>query len=148
LKLDENRCINDEVNELLDEYVLCLDRRLGADWLRLFSDDGYYLVIREKEYLQDNNVLIVGEDMKRLRARIESGLLRDERRMAHSISGVRANADASRATATFTVWIEDRPAYSGVYRLQLLRLSGQLRIQRCEAILFCDIVHTPIFLPI
>lgn len=138
-----------EADALVDEYVCLLDRRRGQDWLDLFTADGYYAVVREVELEQANNVLIIGEDMKRLAARIASGLERDPRRMLHQVSGVRTNEAADHATASFTVWIDGKPAYAGVYLLELARLpQGPLRIRRCTAVLQTDIVHTPIFLPI
>lgn len=148
LKLDADRVFNPEVAQLVDEYVCLLDRRAGMAWLDLFTPDGYYLVAREVELEQGNNVLILGEDMKRLRARVVPGLERDRRRAVHSVSGVRTNDGASHATASFTVWLDGKPAYCGVYRMALARIDARLRIQRCEVVLFGDVVHTPIFLPI
>ena len=150
LKLDADTCRNRDVEDLIDEYVCLLDRRRGDAWLGLFTADGYYVTVREVELEQANNVLIIGEDMKRLKGRIASGLERDTRRMVHTVSGVRANAnaDATHATASFTVWIDGKPTYCGVYLVDLAHVDGQLRIRRIQAVLQGDIVHTPIFLPI
>lgn len=148
LKLDADTRVDPEVTALVDEYVCTLDRRTGAAWLDLFTPDGYYLVAREAELLAGNNVLIIGEDMKRLRARVDSGQTRDRRRTVHAVSGVRANADATHATASFAVWIDGVPAYSGVYLMDLARGERGLLIRRCEVVLFGEVVHTPIFLPI
>lgn len=148
LALDADTLPNAEVAALVDDYVCTLDRRLGAAWLDLFTADGYYLVAREAELEAGNNVLIIGEDMKRLRARISSGRERDRRRTVHAVSGVRTNADASHATASFAVWIDGVPAYSGAYLMDLVRGERGLLIRRCQVVLFGEIVHTPIFLPI
>lgn len=143
-----NRMRSEEVTALLDEYVCLLDRRDLDAWLGLFTDDGYYAAVREPELEQGNNVLLIGEDMKRLRARIASGIDRDRRRMVHTLSGVRCNAEVTQASASFTVWYDGAPTYAGMYLLDLRRLEGALRIQRCRAVLHSEIVHTPIFLPI
>lgn len=148
LKLDADTNVDAAVSALVDEYVCRLDRRAGLAWLDLYTEDGYYLVAREAELEAGNNVLIIGENMKRLRARVVSGLERDRRRSVHAVSGVRANADASHATASFTVWLDGVPSYSGVYLLDLARGEPGLRIRRCEVVLFGEVVHTPIFLPI
>jgi len=148
LSLDTDTQVNPEVAALVAEYVCALDRRAGAAWLDLFTPDGYYLVAREAELVAGNNVLIIGEDMKRLRARVDSGQHRDRRRTVHAVSGIRANADATHATASFCVWIDGVPAYSGAYRMDLARGERGLRIRRCEVVLFGEVVHTPIFLPI
>ena len=148
LALDADTYPSREVSDLVDEYVCRLDRRAGLAWLDLFTAEGYYLLAREAELERGNNVLIIGEDMKRLRARIVSGIDRDPRRTVHSVSGVRTNADGSHATASFAVWVNGAPAYSGVYLMQLARENAGLRIRRCDVVLFGDIVHTPVFLPI
>lgn len=59
------------IRALLEDYIGRLDRRDFAGWLELFAPDGYYAVLRNIEYEAGNNVLLVGEDMRRLRARIE-----------------------------------------------------------------------------
>ncbi|MNV44091.1 Ring hydroxylating beta subunit [compost metagenome] len=148
LNLTENTVRNRAMEELVDDFVCLLDQRNGAAWLELFTPDGYYVVLREVELEQANNVLIIGEDLKRLRGRISSGLERDKRRMVHSVCGVRTNADASRASASFTVWYDSVPTYSGTYLLDLVQVDGRLRIRQCQVVLHCDVVHTPIFLPI
>jgi 3-phenylpropionate/cinnamic acid dioxygenase small subunit len=150
LNLAADKYRNAEVAELVDDYVCLLDRRDGDAWLALFSADGYYVTVREVELEQGNNVLIIGEDMKRLRGRIASGLERDMRRAVHTVSGVRANAgaDPTHATASFTVWLDGAPTYAGVYLIDLVRVDGHLRIRQCQAVLQGDIVHSPIFLPI
>jgi len=148
LTFDDDTRVDPEVTALLDEYACLLDRRRGTAWLELFTPDGYYLVAREAEIEQGNNVLIIGEDLKRLRARIVSGAERDRRRSVHTVGGVRCNHDATHATASFTVWLDGRPSYCGVYRMALARHDGKLRIRDCEVVLFGDIVHTPIFLPV
>jgi 3-phenylpropionate/cinnamic acid dioxygenase small subunit len=152
IELDMDTLRNREVEELVDDYVCRLDRRQGDAWLQLFAPNGYYATLREVELEQANNVLIIGEDLKRLKGRIASGLERDLRRTVHGVSGVRANAatgaDATHATASFTVWFDGKPTYAGVYLLDLVRIEGQLRIRRCQAVLQVDVVHTPIFLPI
>lgn len=148
LNLTADNVRDRQVEELVDDFVCLLDRRDGDAWLNLFTEDGYYVVVREKELLQGNNVLIIGEDMKRLRARVISGLERDSRRMVHAISGVRTNADVSHATASFMVWCDGVPTYSGVYLIDLARSDGALRIRECRAVLYGEIVHTAVFLPV
>src|SRR5690606_21170093 len=97
-----NASIQNLLRDFSAEYVCALDERRGQDWLALFADDGYYAVLRHTEYVTGNNVLIIGEDMKRLRGRIASGFERDRRRTVHSVSGVRG--DATRCRAAFALW--------------------------------------------
>ena len=78
--------------DFVDTFVSTLDRAEFDQWLELFAADGYYAVVRQLELIQDNNVVLIGEDMKRLRARIASGRDRDNRRTVHSVSGVRVAA--------------------------------------------------------
>ncbi|WP_342132591.1 hypothetical protein [Hydrogenophaga sp. OTU3427] len=148
INLDKEMTVEPTVTALLEEYVSCLDRRAGQAWLDLFAPHGYYAVLREEEFEQANNVLLVGEDMKRLTARVVSGLERDTRRMVHTLGPVRSDSGRTRATAPFTVWMEGVPAYCGFYLIDLDSTEKGLRIGRCQVVLFSKLVQTPIFLPI
>jgi len=141
-----NASIQNLLRDFIDEYVCALDERRGQDWLALFADDGYYAVLRHTEYVTGNNVLIIGEDMKRLRGRIASGFERDRRRTVHSVSGVRG--DATRCRAAFALWSDGLPMYAGRYEMELVSVEGQLRIRKCTVVLDNDIIESPIYNPI
>jgi 3-phenylpropionate/cinnamic acid dioxygenase small subunit len=138
----------DQVRDIVDAYTSALDCGEMDAWLGLFAADGYYAVVRYVEFIQDNNVLLIGEDMKRLRARIESGRERDRRRMVHMVSGIRVEAAPLQATASFAMWYDGIPGYAGHYRLQLAREGDGLRIRQCTVVLDNDVIHTPIYMPI
>jgi 3-phenylpropionate/cinnamic acid dioxygenase small subunit len=135
------------VRELLDQYGSCLDRGEFEQWLAMFTADGYYAVLREEELKQDNNVVLIGEDMKRLVARIQSGAERDKRRMVHMWSGVRVDG-AAKASASFAMWYDGIPAYAGRVLLELASDESGLRIRHCTIVLHNDLVHVPIYMPI
>ncbi len=133
---------------LVDDYTTLLDARQGQEWLSLFASDGYYAVLRRMEHEEGNNVLIVGEDMKRLRGRISSALERDLRNSVHMHSGVRANRDNMTCTATFALWSDGLPVYAGRYEFQLTYEEDRLLIKKCTVILDNKIVESPIYFPI
>lgn len=137
-----------QLRDFIDEYVCALDERRGQDWLSLFVDDGYYAVLRQAEYATGNNVLLIGEDMKRLKARVASGFERDKRRTVHTVSGVRGDADGTHCRAAFALWSDGLPSYAGRYEMSLASTEGGLRIQKCTVVLDNDIVESPIYNPI
>ena len=134
--------------DLVDTFVATLDRDEFDAWLGLFADDGYYAVLRQLELIQDNNVVLIGEDMKRLRARIESGRERDKRRTVHMVSGVRVAAGGNEVSAAFALWYDGIPTYSGRYLFELSGASGAWRIRKCTVVLDNDIIRAPIYMPI
>jgi len=133
---------------LVDDYVAALDARRFDDWLGLYAEGGYYAVLRRVEHEADNNVVLVGEDMKRLRGRVSSGAQRDKRRMVHMIGWVRGDQTSSTATAGFALWLDGTPAYAGQYEMTLANGDGRLRIQRCTVVLDNPMIREPIYLPI
>lgn len=136
------------VEALLKDYIGRLDRREYDDWLTMFSPDGYYAVLRNIELLDGDNVLLVGEDMKRLSGRVVSGAERDLRRAIHCIGWVIGSAAAHTATASFTLWLDGRPSTAGRYELELEPSSSPLKIRKCTVVLdTIDILDT-IYLPI
>ncbi len=137
-----------QVAELMDEYASALDMRRGDDWLTLFASTGYYAVLRRIEYVEGNNVLLVGEDMKRLRARMSSALERDRRSTVHMLGGIRGNEADMRCTAAFALWFDGLPVYAGRYEIQLCREEGQLRIAKCSVVLDNKVVEAPVYFPI
>ena len=138
---------NDEVRELVLRYIAALDNRDFDAWLALYGENGYYAVLRRVELDAGNNLLLVGEDMKRLRGRVEAGVVRDLRRTVHTVGWVRMQG-ADLANAAFTLWIDGTPAYAGEYRFVLEMTPNGLRIARCTAIIDNEMIRQPIFLPI
>lgn len=134
---------------LLGRYISALDRRDFPSWLDLYHPDGFYAVMRRTEYETGNNVLLVGEDLRRLRARFESGETRDRRRMLHSIAWINAGEVENTILAGFTLWLDGRPSTCGRYEMALTPdADGGLRIQRCTVILDGDVIQDTIYLPI
>ena len=138
----------EEVRELLDAYTGALDRREYAAWQAMFAADGYYSVVRRVEDGQGSNLVLIGEDMKRLRGRLESGETRDRRRTVHAVSGVRIEPDGQSASAMFALWFDGVSTFAGGYRLVLRREDGVLRIARFEVVLDNVLIPSPIYLPI
>ncbi len=137
-----------QVRELIDAYIVTLDRREYDAWLALFTPDGYYAVLREVELRQDNNVVLIGEDMKRLRGRVSSGTERDPRRTVHMVSGIRVAESAEQASASFALWYDGVSTYAGRYLFKLSSAGGSLRIRHATVVLDNDMIHQPIYLPI
>jgi len=133
---------------LIEQYVATLDRREFDVWLGLFTADGYYAVIREVELRQDNNVVLIGEDMKRLGGRISSGRERDLRRTVHMISGVRVAQGGEEASAAFALWYDGISTYAGRYLFKLERGGAGPRIRHVTVVLDNDMIHQPIYMPI
>jgi 3-phenylpropionate/cinnamic acid dioxygenase small subunit len=136
--------------DFVDTFVSTLDRGEFDEWLALFGDDGYYACLRQLEYIQDNNVVLIGEDMKRLRARIESGRDRDKRRTVHMVSGVRVAANGNDVSAAFALWYDGIPTYAGRYLFELsdAGAGGTRHIKRCTVILDNELIRAPIYMPI
>ncbi|MGX9936540.1 hypothetical protein ACVFVO_14220 [Advenella kashmirensis] len=146
--MDDDITFMMKIKTLIDEYSNLLDTRQGQEWLALFSSDGYYAVLRRIEHEDGNNVLIVGEDMKRLRGRISSAVERDLRNSVHMYSGVRANKEDMSCTASFALWTDGLPVYAGRYEIQLKDEMDQLLIKKCTVILDNKIIESPIYFPI
>jgi 3-phenylpropionate/cinnamic acid dioxygenase small subunit len=134
--------------DFVDTFVSTLDRAEFDQWLELFAADGYYAVLRQLELVQDNNVVLIGEDMKRLRARIASGRDRDKRRTVHSVSGVRVAAAGDEISAAFTLWYDGIPTYAGRYLFAVTGTGDAVRIRKCTVVLDNDIIRAPIYMPI
>lgn len=136
------------VASIMQTYIRLLDQNSFDEWLGLFAEDGYYSVLRDIEYKDGDNVLLIGEDMRRLTARIESGRTRDLRRRMHAICWTHANAAELTAQAGFMVWLNGRPSTCGRYELRFSVTDGNLAIRNCTAVLdTIDILDT-IYLPI
>lgn len=136
------------VRQLIEQYVSTLDRREFDEWLGLFTADGYYALIREVELRQDNNVVLIGEDMKRLRGRVSSGLERDLRRTVHMISGVRIAQGGDEASAAFALWYDGVATYAGRYLFKLEQTGAGPLIRHVTVVLDNDMIHQPIYMPI
>lgn len=136
------------VRALLDEFILTLDRREFDAWLALFTADGYYAVLREVELRKGNNVVLIGEDMKRLRGRVSSGVDRDLRRTVHMVSGLRVADDGGEASASFALWYDGISTYAGRYQFVLAGEGPALRLKHVTVVLDNEMIHQPIYLPI
>lgn len=136
------------VAALMQDYIRGLDRRAFDDWLGLFDAEGYYAVLRDIEYQDGNNVLLVGENMRRLSGRIESGKTRDTRRMMHVICWQEANAAAATAVVGFMVWLDGTPSTCGRYELDLVEIDGALKIRTCTTVIDTIDIRDTIYLPI
>ena len=146
---DGLRRTDEAARDFIDHFVSHLDRGEFDAWLELFAPDGYYALLRHVELVQDNNVVLIGEDMKRLRARIASGKDRDKRRTVHMISGVRAGAGGKSMSAAFALWYDGIPTYAGRYLFDLAGAGdGPMRIKRCTVVLDNDLISAPIYMPI
>ncbi|MAO93569.1 MULTISPECIES: hypothetical protein [unclassified Hwanghaeella] len=134
---------------LLDRYISALDQRDFQAWLNLYHPEGFYAVLRRTEYETGNNVLLVGEDLRRLRARFESGESRDKRRMLHSIAWIVEGKEEGSILAGFTLWLDGRPSNCGCYEMRLVQDDqGQMKIRRCTVILDGDVIQDTVYLPI
>lgn len=136
------------VGAFMQTYIGHLDRREFKNWIKLFADDGYYSVLRNIEMLDGDNVLLVGENLKRLSGRLESGETRDLRRMVHAIGWIVGDAAQHKATASFMLWLDGKPSTAGRYELEFSPGSDPLAIAKCTVVLdTIDIIDT-IYLPI
>jgi 3-phenylpropionate/cinnamic acid dioxygenase small subunit len=105
-------------------------------------------VLRQLELIEDNNVVLIGEDMKRLRARIASGKDRDKRRTVHSVSGVRVSATGDEISAAFGLWYDGIPTYAGRYLFEMSGAGDARRIGKCTVVLDNEVIRAPIYMPI
>ena len=135
------------LRELVEDYISTLDNREFDAWLDLYGEDGYYAVLRRVEQDAQNNLVLVGEDMKRLRARVQSGARRDLRRTVHTIGWVRGLSEAS-GNAGFALWIDGVPAYAGEYRFEVATTPAGMRLRKCTVIIDNAMIRQPIFVPI
>jgi 3-phenylpropionate/cinnamic acid dioxygenase small subunit len=139
-----------EVRRLLDDYVIALDNRRFAQWIDLFSADGYYGVIRHEDFVKGNNMVAVGENLPKLRARLEAGAQVDPDRKLHFLTGLEVSDGAGiNATSNFFVLRNGLPSFAGRYHLSLVRApDGRLKMNRCMAVLDADQITETIYLPI
>jgi salicylate 5-hydroxylase small subunit len=139
-----------EVGDLLDRYVTYLDQRRYEEWLALFTDDCFYTMILNEDFVKDNNMVAVGEDKPRLAGRIEVGKDVERDLSTHLVSAVLAEprGDGVRGTANFGVIRKGGIVGWGRYQMDLVRRDGALKISRCTAILNNDIIHGIIYLPV
>jgi 3-phenylpropionate/cinnamic acid dioxygenase small subunit len=142
-----------EASDLFDRYVTCLDERRFDEWLDLFADDAFYSMLLHKDYVQDTNMLAIGEDKKRLAGRIEvaQGIERDL--VTHMLTAVTAEeakdgGGAVRASANFAVIRKGAIHCSGRYRLELARTGAGLKIRRCVVVLNNEVINSTIYLPV
>ncbi len=139
-----------EIQALVETYVALLDERRDREWLELFAEDGYYAVLRYTEFAKDNNTLILGEDIGRLRARIDMGLELDKRRRLHMLTATRVRAGEPKiaAVCNFALWLDGVATYAGQYHLDLARAPGGLRISRCQVVIDNAMITDAVYLPI
>lgn len=138
-----------QLDAFVDDYIRLLDRREYEKWLTLFEPECFYAVLREIEHVIGDNVLLVGENMKRLSGRVESGVTRDKRRMIHLIGWKLADAETRSAVVTFALWLDGRPSTSGRYEFEFGDDEGDaLRIRKCTVILDTIDLYDTIYLPI
>lgn len=136
------------VHELMQSYIRLLDQQRFDEWLTLFDDAGYYAVLRDIEYRDDDNVLLIGEDMRRLSARIDSGKTRDKRRRTHVVCWEDPSTERLSAVVGFMVWLDGRPSSCGRYELSFTAGDGSLKIGSCTAVLDTIDIQDTIYLPI
>ncbi len=133
----------------LYRYISAVHVRDFQAWLKVYHPEGFYAVLRHTEYETGNNVLLVGEDLRRLRARFESGESRDKRRMLHSIAWIVEGKEEGSILAGFTLWLDGRPSNCGCYEMRLVQDDqGQMKIRRCTVILDGDVIQDTVYLPI
>ncbi len=139
-----------EVRDLFDAYAAALDNRRFDDWLALFHEDAYYGVIRHEDFVKGNNLVALGEDTTKLRARLEAGQEVDRDLRLHFLSAVEVVAVSATldARANFFMLRNGIPSLAGRYRMELVRLDGGLKIKRCMVVLDRDVINEPIYLPI
>lgn len=136
------------VEATMQTYIRLLDQNAFEEWLGLFGEDGYYAVLRDIEYKEGDNVLLIGEDLRRLSARIDSGRTRDLRRRMHAICWTQAQVENMTAQAGFMVWLNGSPSTCGRYELEFTAEEDGLNIRNCTVVLdTIDIIDT-IYLPI
>ena len=143
----------EEAADLFDRYVTCLDERRFDEWLDLFTEDAYYSMLLHKDYVQDTNMLAIGEDKKRLAGRIEvaQGIERDL--VTHMLTAVTAEETkdagaAVRSAANFAVIRKGAIHCAGRYRLELARTAAGPRIRRCVVVLNNEVINGTIYLPV
>ncbi|HZR03403.1 MAG TPA: aromatic-ring-hydroxylating dioxygenase subunit beta [Burkholderiales bacterium] len=137
----------ERVNQLVEEYIAALDSRDFDAWLALYDESGHYAVLRRVEADTGNNFVLVGEDMKRLRGRVQSAVQRDKRRTLHTVSWIRQQSE-DRATAGFALWMDGVPAYSGEYRFEFIEAPERLQLRQCTVVLDNAMIRQPIYAPI
>ncbi len=139
-----------EIHEFLEHAVRLLDDRKFDAWLALFADDGYYAVMQRANYEKNDNVLVLGEDLKRLKARLISGVKLDVRSTSHFVSCVQcASADGvTTASANFALWRDGIPSFAGRYHVELRSGGADIRIVRWVVVLDNKVVSETVYLPI
>jgi 3-phenylpropionate/cinnamic acid dioxygenase small subunit len=140
--------LTEEVTELLAREAFCLDRRMWAEWLALYTDDAVYwapALSGEDGFTSDpdNEISQIYLDRNGIEARIfrieggDSMATEPLPLTAHLVSNVlvhRSDSGAIEATATWlvhTFW-RRRGAIvrGGIYEYTLRREKGDLRIVR------------------
>lgn len=139
-----------EVAELFDLYVTYLDENRFDEWLSLLTDDCHYTMILHRDYVNDTNLVAIGEDKRRLAGRIEVGRTVERDLRTHLLTGVRiddAGPEIS-ASANFAVLRKGAISCAGRYKMMLVRESGVLRIKLCTAVLNNEVIQGTIYLPV
>lgn len=135
---------------LMERYVSLLDNRVFEEWLGLFADNAYYAIIRRSEFEKDNNTVLLGETLPKLRARVEHGGRADTRRTlhlltGHGLPGPRGGPDIQ---AQFAVWYDGVPTFAGHYKVEVSNSTGAPLITRLVAVLDNRVISEPIYLPL
>lgn len=139
-----------DVREFIEHALRLLDDRRFDDWLALFADDGYYRVMQRDNYERGDNLVLMGEDLRRLGPRIVAGRLLDPRQSVHLLSGLECGNDDGllHASASFALWRDGIPSFAGRYYLELRWDGARTRISRWTAVLDNKVVTETIYLPI
>jgi 3-phenylpropionate/cinnamic acid dioxygenase small subunit len=146
----EARDCKSEVRDLFDRYVTLLDEKRYDEWLDLFTDDGYYAMILHDDYVKENNMTAIGEDKARLAGRIEVGRQVERDLRTHLLTAVRVReaGETIRASSNFAVLRNAELSCAGRYHMDLVRRDGDLKIERCTAVLDNDVLHETFYLPV
>ena len=103
--------------------MILLDNRKFSEWLALFADGGYYEVLQRANFDNNDNLVIVGEDLKRLNARLVAGEKLDRRSSVHILFGAQCEPPEGNgkisACSNFAMWRDGMPSFAGRYYLKL-----------------------------
>jgi len=144
---------NETIVDFFQRSVMLLDNRKFADWIAAFAEDGYYEVVQRSNFERNDNLLIVGEDLKRLKARLVSGEKLDPRHSVHMLFGAQCSPEGGgngkvSVSSNFAVWRDGVPSFAGKYRLELRCKDSEIKISRWTVVLDNKIITETIYLPI
>jgi p-cumate 2,3-dioxygenase beta subunit len=140
--------LREEVEVFLYEEALLLDAWKLEEWLKLFADDGRYLIpnLERPEASPAESLYLVADDRARLGSRVNQLLGRQawsenpHSRTRHLVTNVLAKEEGGeiRATANFAVYRfrhETVDQYVGRYEHRLRRTPGGLRFAERKSII-------------